>query len=40
LLAGKGHETSIILGFEHVPWDEAAVATELLHELGLPATGG
>jgi UDP-N-acetylmuramoyl-L-alanyl-D-glutamate--2,6-diaminopimelate ligase len=30
LLAGKGHETSIIWGFEHRPWDEAAVARELL----------
>lgn len=33
LLAGKGHETSIIWGFEHRPWDEAAVAEELLREL-------
>ncbi len=32
LLAGKGHETSIIWGFEHVPWNEAAVAEELLRE--------
>lgn len=32
LLAGKGHETSIIQGFEHIPWDEAAMATELLRE--------
>ena len=30
LLAGKGHETSIIWGFEHLPWDEAEVARELL----------
>lgn len=30
LLAGKGHETSIIWGREHRPWDEAAVASELL----------
>jgi UDP-N-acetylmuramoyl-L-alanyl-D-glutamate--2,6-diaminopimelate ligase len=30
LLAGKGHETSIIWGFEHRPWDEAAIAMELL----------
>ncbi len=30
LLAGKGHETSIIWGFEHRPWDESAVARELL----------
>lgn len=40
LLAGKGHETSIIWGFEHVPWDEAAVATELLRERWAPATEG
>lgn len=33
LLAGKGHETSIIWGFEHRPWDEAAVARELLGSL-------
>lgn len=33
LLAGKGHETSIIWGFEHSPWDEAAVARELLASL-------
>lgn len=32
LLAGKGHETSIIWGFEHRPWDEAAVAEQLLRE--------
>ena len=30
LLAGKGHETSIIWGFEHRPWDEAAIAQDLL----------
>lgn len=30
LLAGKGHESSIIWGFEHRPWDEEAVARELL----------
>ncbi len=33
LLAGKGHETSIIWGFEHRPWNEAAVARELLENL-------
>jgi len=33
LLAGKGHETSIIWGYEHVPWNEAAVAEELLGEM-------
>ncbi len=34
VLAGKGHETSIIWGFEHRPWDEAAVAREELSALG------
>lgn len=34
VLAGKGHETSIIWGFEHRPWDEAAVAREELRALG------
>ncbi len=34
LLAGKGHESSIILGSAHRPWDEAAVARELLLEAG------
>jgi UDP-N-acetylmuramoyl-L-alanyl-D-glutamate--2,6-diaminopimelate ligase len=34
LLAGKGHETSMIWGYEHRPWDEAAVARELLHAGG------
>lgn len=34
LLAGKGHETSIIWGFEHRPWDEEAVAREELRALG------
>ena len=33
LLAGKGHEQSIIVGYDHTPWDEAAVARELLAEL-------
>jgi UDP-N-acetylmuramoyl-L-alanyl-D-glutamate--2,6-diaminopimelate ligase len=32
LLAGKGHEQSIIVGYEHLPWDEAKVARELLRE--------
>lgn len=32
LLAGKGHETSIIWGFEHRPWDEAEVARTILRE--------
>jgi UDP-N-acetylmuramoyl-L-alanyl-D-glutamate--2,6-diaminopimelate ligase len=34
LLAGKGHERSIIWGHEKRPWDEARVATELLAEMG------
>jgi len=32
LLAGKGHETSIIWGYEHRPWNEAEVAKALLHK--------
>lgn len=36
LLAGKGHERSIIWNKEKQPWDEAAVATELLAEMGFP----
>ncbi len=34
LLAGKGHERSIIIGHEHMPWDEAAVARDALRALG------
>jgi UDP-N-acetylmuramoyl-L-alanyl-D-glutamate--2,6-diaminopimelate ligase len=34
LLAGKGHEGSIIWGNEKRPWDEAGVARELLSEAG------
>jgi UDP-N-acetylmuramoyl-L-alanyl-D-glutamate--2,6-diaminopimelate ligase len=34
LLAGKGHERSIIWGPDKRPWNEAAVASELLDELG------
>jgi UDP-N-acetylmuramoyl-L-alanyl-D-glutamate--2,6-diaminopimelate ligase len=30
LLAGKGHEGSIIWGREKLPWNEAEVARELL----------
>ncbi len=32
LLAGKGHEQSIIIGYEHTHWDEASVARELLRD--------
>jgi UDP-N-acetylmuramoyl-L-alanyl-D-glutamate--2,6-diaminopimelate ligase len=34
LLAGKGHEASIIWGRDKRPWDEAGVARELLLEAG------
>ncbi|MBA3451182.1 MAG: UDP-N-acetylmuramoyl-L-alanyl-D-glutamate--2,6-diaminopimelate ligase, partial [Chloroflexia bacterium] len=34
LLAGKGHETSIIWGREKVAWNEAEVARELLLGVG------
>lgn len=34
LLAGKGHEGSIIWGREKRPWDEAQTARELLEERG------
>lgn len=34
LLAGKGHETSIIVGHEHIPWNEAQVAIDLLAKRG------
>jgi UDP-N-acetylmuramoyl-L-alanyl-D-glutamate--2,6-diaminopimelate ligase len=33
LLAGKGTEQSIVVGSDHIPWDERAVARELLSEL-------
>jgi UDP-N-acetylmuramoyl-L-alanyl-D-glutamate--2,6-diaminopimelate ligase len=34
LLAGKATEPSIVIGTEHYPWDERAVARECLRELG------
>jgi len=37
LLAGKGHESSIIVGEEKRPWDEAAAARDALRELGFAA---
>jgi UDP-N-acetylmuramoyl-L-alanyl-D-glutamate--2,6-diaminopimelate ligase len=40
LLAGKGHEGSIIWGREKVPWDEAAVAREVLTEAGYESLRG
>ncbi|MGB8344057.1 MAG: UDP-N-acetylmuramoyl-L-alanyl-D-glutamate--2,6-diaminopimelate ligase [Ktedonobacteraceae bacterium] len=33
LLAGKGHEQSIIIGREKLPWDDRRVARESLHNL-------
>jgi UDP-N-acetylmuramoyl-L-alanyl-D-glutamate--2,6-diaminopimelate ligase len=36
LLAGKGHEQSIIYGRESRPWDEASVARWALREAGYP----
>jgi UDP-N-acetylmuramoyl-L-alanyl-D-glutamate--2,6-diaminopimelate ligase len=40
LLAGKGHEGSIIWGREKRPWNEAAVAAELLAEAGFATPTG
>jgi UDP-N-acetylmuramoyl-L-alanyl-D-glutamate--2,6-diaminopimelate ligase len=37
LLAGKGHEGSIIVGEEKLPWDEAAAARGALGEVGFAA---
>jgi UDP-N-acetylmuramyl-tripeptide synthetase len=34
LLAGKGHEQSIIMGREKLPWDDRRVAREQLQKLG------
>jgi UDP-N-acetylmuramoyl-L-alanyl-D-glutamate--2,6-diaminopimelate ligase len=34
LLAGKGHEGSIIVGEEKLPWDEAGAARTALRERG------
>jgi UDP-N-acetylmuramoyl-L-alanyl-D-glutamate--2,6-diaminopimelate ligase len=34
VLAGKGHERSMIYGGEKRPWHEANVARELLHQMG------
>lgn len=38
LLAGKGHEQSIIVGYEHRPWDETEIARRLLAERGFADT--
>src|SRR5262249_640221 len=37
LLAGKGHEQTMILADGPVPWDERAEAEQALRELGLAA---
>lgn len=37
VLAGKGHEGSIIVGEEKRPWDEAAAARDALREAGFAA---
>jgi UDP-N-acetylmuramoyl-L-alanyl-D-glutamate--2,6-diaminopimelate ligase len=37
LLAGKGHEGSIIVGEDKRPWNEAEVARDALRELGFAA---
>ena len=37
LLAGKGHEGSIIVGEEKLPWDEAGAARDALREIGFAA---
>lgn len=34
LLAGKGHERSIFIGAEKLPWDEASIAREALRAAG------
>jgi UDP-N-acetylmuramoyl-L-alanyl-D-glutamate--2,6-diaminopimelate ligase len=38
LLAGKGHEQSIVVGCEKLPWDDRRVARDVLASLGY--TGG
>jgi UDP-N-acetylmuramoyl-L-alanyl-D-glutamate--2,6-diaminopimelate ligase len=35
-LVGKGHENSMIIGAEALPWDEAAIARAALRERGYP----
>ena len=37
LLAGKGHEPTILYADHAIPWDEAAVAREVLAAMGWPS---
>ena len=39
LLAGKGHEQSIVIGREKLPWDDRVVAREALAALGYTRDG-
>jgi UDP-N-acetylmuramoyl-L-alanyl-D-glutamate--2,6-diaminopimelate ligase len=38
LLLGKGHEGCIFYADHALPWDEAAVAREVLREMGYKTT--
>lgn len=38
LLAGKGHEQSIVIGREKLPWDDRQAARQVLNALGYGAT--
>jgi UDP-N-acetylmuramoyl-L-alanyl-D-glutamate--2,6-diaminopimelate ligase len=38
LLAGKGHEASIVYGTDKRPWDDAAAAREALKDAGWAQT--
>lgn len=40
VLAGKGHEKSMIYGAEKRPWDEAATAADILRRMGYRRVGG
>jgi UDP-N-acetylmuramoyl-L-alanyl-D-glutamate--2,6-diaminopimelate ligase len=40
LLAGKGHEPTILYADHAIPWDEAAVARETLAAMGFDEAGG
>ena len=40
LLAGKGHEKSIFIGHDKIPWDEEQVARDTLRAAGYSAAAG